>query len=147
MAVKEIPFFGEKAGAEADASLSSPSSLALATTTPTAAAANADAMRAEIESLKRELELRERAREKGYAIVSTGEGELPPPGSKPVQAGHGKLSYSNDDTYEGETVNDMRHGKGEHKCANGDSYDVSDEKKNEMKRTLSRSRSVCVLAF
>ena len=133
MAVKELPFGRtEKEGAEADASLSS--SLTLATTGLDAT----EEMRAQLEVLKREVELRERAREKGYAIISTESGEKPPPGAKPVQAGHGKLTYNNDDTYEGETVNEMRHGKGEHKCANGDSYNVSEKERKKERKTRTR---------
>ena len=60
-----------------------------------------------------------------YEIVRTGEGEEPPLGATPVQAGEGKLTYENGDTYEGEVVNNLRHGKGKHLCSTGDYYDVS----------------------
>ena len=42
-----------------------------------------------------------------------------------MTSGHGKLTYNNGDTYEGEVVNDLRHGKGKHVCSTGDAYDGS----------------------
>ena len=83
----------------------------------------ADALREEIERLQREIDLREYARREGYQLVESGEGGAPPPGAAPFSAGVATLDYENGDRYEGDVVNDLRHGKGRHACANGDTYD------------------------
>ena len=57
--------------------------------------------------------------------MATKAGQEPPLGARPMEAGRGKLTYDNGDTYDGDVVNNLRHGKGAHQCSNGDSYEVS----------------------
>ncbi len=57
--------------------------------------------------------------------MATKAGQEPPLGARPMEAGRGKLTYDNGDTYDGDVVNNLRHGKGTHRCSSGDSYDVS----------------------
>ncbi|QDZ21659.1 hypothetical protein HOP50_06g41860 [Chloropicon primus] len=82
-------------------------------------------LRREVEEIRNEVDLREHARENGYQIVSMNAGEEPPLGATPVNAGEGELKYTNGDTYKGEIVNNLRHGKGRHLCSTGDYYDGS----------------------
>jgi len=71
-----------------------------------------EALRGEVERLRLEVA---RAEEAGGRALAAAGGAM--------EAGVRVLSFSDGGTYEGETVDGMRHGRGEHRCANGDRYD------------------------
>ncbi|GMH44174.1 hypothetical protein BSKO_12108 [Bryopsis sp. KO-2023] len=69
-------------------------------------------LRQEVEKLRLEVEGKERERSNPA---------FSPPRIEP-SVGTRVLNYTNEDRYEGDTVDDMRHGEGHHICSNGDEY-------------------------